>query len=251
VRKTSGLESVDNALRLLLLLAQEEAVRVSDVAHHLEVAPSSAHRLLATFRERGFVEQRPDRRYGPGPALDRLAGREPPAATLEQHAERHLVALRDALQETVHLQVLEGSHVLFLASAEADTSLRVGSRVGVRLPAHVTSGGKAILAAMSPPELREWFAGPGATLGLSGEEVERLRRQLAGVRRAGFGLNKSESERGIAAVGVAVRGAAGEPIGALTVSMPTVRLNHGRLGELAGALHRAREALETGVRAAA
>ena len=250
MRKTNGLESVDNALRLLLLLAEQGSVRVSDVAQHLDVAPSSAHRLLATFRERGFVEQGADRRYHPGPALDRLAGRAAPVATLEQQVERHLEALRDELQETVHLQVLEGSHVRFLASAEADTSLRVGSRVGVRLPAHVTSGGKAVLAAMSPHELAEWLAGPGATLGLTGEETDRLRRQLSGVRRAGFGLNRSESERGVAAVGVAVRDASGVPVAALSVSMPTVRLNQARLRELAAALHRARTDIEAGLSAA-
>ena len=68
----SGLESVDNALRLLLLLAERESVRVSEVAAELDIAPSTAHRLLSTLRQREFVDQEPDRRYVKGAALARL-----------------------------------------------------------------------------------------------------------------------------------------------------------------------------------
>ncbi|WP_255311288.1 helix-turn-helix domain-containing protein, partial [Streptomyces viridosporus] len=52
-----GLESVDNALKLLLLLRRNGRLRLSEAADHLGVARSTAHRLLATLRGRGFAVQ--------------------------------------------------------------------------------------------------------------------------------------------------------------------------------------------------
>src|SRR3954454_11250642 len=62
--------SVDNALRLLELVGQRQALRVAEAADLLGVARSTAHRLLAALRRRGFVTQdRPNGAYRPGPAL--------------------------------------------------------------------------------------------------------------------------------------------------------------------------------------
>lgn len=56
------LESVDNSLRLLMLVAAKARVGVSEVAAELGVAPSTAYRLLSTLRYRGFVVQGQDRK---------------------------------------------------------------------------------------------------------------------------------------------------------------------------------------------
>jgi IclR family acetate operon transcriptional repressor len=245
MRNAPALESVDNALRLLLLLAERDQVRVSEVSAELGVALSSAHRLLATLKQRDFVAQQPDRSYVRGPAFAQLGGRVPPAPSLEELALPHLQWLRKAADETAHLSVLDGTQMRFLSSVETTRSLRVGSRAGSMLPARQTSGGKAVLATLDPEELSRRL-GPGGDLaeGLSPAEVARLLRELGAVRRQGFGVNKAESERGIAAVGVSVLGPGSRPVGALSLSVPTVRLNPARLREMAALLRRAKAALE-------
>lgn len=244
--KSTTLESVDNALRLLLLVAESDQVRVSDVAQELGIALSTAHRLLATMRVRGFVDQEPGHRaYVKGPAFARLGNgvRQPPQ--LADLALPHLRRLRDEVDETTHLSVPDGADMHFVVSVESAQVLRVGSRVGVRMPTHRTSGGKALLAALPPEALAERLSADGeASLRLDPGEVRRMRRELAGVRRSGYGLNRAESERGIAAVGVAIVDAAGTPVGALSISVPTVRLNPARVRDMAAALVRAKRALE-------
>jgi IclR family transcriptional regulator, acetate operon repressor len=245
VAKAPGLESVDNALRLLLLMAERESVRVSEVAAELGIAVSTAHRLLSTLRQREFVEQQADRRYLRGASFARLGGPLQAPRSIEELALPHLERLRDDVGETSHLSVLEGTEVRFLASVESSQVLRIGSRVGARLPAHLTSGGKALLAALPPAELTQRFpAGGVASLGLAGADVERLARELQGIRRRGYGVNRGEGERGVAAVGVSVLGAGRTPVGALSISMPTVRLNPARLREMAALLMREKAALE-------
>jgi len=243
--KNPGLESVDNALRLLLLLAERDSVRVSDVATELDIALSTAHRLLSTLRSRGFVDQSRDRSYVAGPAYARLARTAPTARRIEDVAQPHLERLRDEMNETSHLSVIDGAEMRFLLSVETSQVLRVGSRVGARLPAHRTSGGKALLAVMSQEELAHRFPPHGLdSLDLSKDDLERLRRELGTVARRGYGVNRGESERGVAAVGVGLLSPAREPLGALSISFPTVRLSSARLREMADALLRAKQALE-------
>ena len=69
------IESVDNALRLLLLLGERtEEVRLTDVSAELGVASSTAHRILAMLIWRGFARQDPrTKTYGPGPTLTSVA----------------------------------------------------------------------------------------------------------------------------------------------------------------------------------
>src|ERR1700758_1653814 len=68
------IESVDNALKLLLLLGEQSQIRLSEATRYLGVASSTAHRLLAMLAYRGFVRQDPvSKAYLPGPALSSVA----------------------------------------------------------------------------------------------------------------------------------------------------------------------------------
>ena len=52
--------SVDNVLRLLLMISQQKQVRVSEASAALGTAVSTAHRLLAMLAHHGFVVQDPE-----------------------------------------------------------------------------------------------------------------------------------------------------------------------------------------------
>ncbi|MBA3367554.1 MAG: helix-turn-helix domain-containing protein, partial [Geodermatophilaceae bacterium] len=68
------IESVDSALRVLVLFGERPQLRLTDVSQYLGVASSTAHRLLAMLCYRGLVRQSAaTRSYEPGPALDQLA----------------------------------------------------------------------------------------------------------------------------------------------------------------------------------
>src|SRR6201984_2117976 len=68
------IESVDKALKLLLLLGEKPEIRLSEATRYLGVASSTAHRLLAMLAYRGFVRQDPvSKVYLPGPSLTGVA----------------------------------------------------------------------------------------------------------------------------------------------------------------------------------
>lgn len=241
---TSTLESVDNALRLLLLLGSAGQLGVTQAARELGVTTSTAHRLLSTFKDRGFVIQQPNRSYAKGPAFAELQV-DPRALNLEQVASPHLDALRREMGETTHLMVRQDRHVRFLASFEADQVLRATSRAGSRLPAHQVSGGRALLAELSSRDLTLLYPAEGVpALGLDGPAVNALRRELAATRQRGYGQNRCEGERGIAAIGMSIHGPNRKAAGAFSISLPTMRYSRYRLGELVAAARTTRARIE-------
>ena len=239
------IESVDNALRVLLLLGEQPKLRLTEVSSYLGVASSTAHRLLAMLQYRGFVRQdSATRSYVPGPALDGLAFGVLRRLDVRTRARPVMERLNADLGETVHLGRLEGSQVHFIDSVESARALRVGGRVGRLMPAHCTSTGKALLAELSEEEVLRLYPD---------EELERLTARSIGTRTAllaelerirerGHARSTEEAEEGVASLAVALHSTQ-SPRLAVNVSVPASRMNAevqdtilGRLTESAGEL---------------
>ena len=67
-------------------------------------------------------------------------------------------ALVETIDETVNLSVRTGTKARFVASAECDQVLRVGSREGLVFPAHLVTGGLVMLATLSPQQVDALYA---------------------------------------------------------------------------------------------
>ncbi|HEU5421841.1 MAG TPA: IclR family transcriptional regulator [Streptosporangiaceae bacterium] len=242
-RPPYAIASVDSALVLATLLQLEGSMRVTDAAERLGVAVSTAHRLLGMLVYRDFAEQLPDRRYGAGPLLRSGPVPQTPVARLREAAMPHLRRLVDAQGETANLMVLAGADVRFVATVECGHVLRVGDRTGRSLPAHRSSGGKAVLAGLPAEELGALLAG------VDDNAVPRLQRELRTIRRRGFAVNDRETEDGLTAIGVAIPSRDGAPRAAICLAMPTARYALDLVPAWAAALTAAAEqvALDPGV----
>ncbi|MDH6627672.1 DNA-binding IclR family transcriptional regulator [Streptomyces sp. LBL] len=206
---TGGVREVKSAARtveLLELLAArgDRPARLQELADALEVPRSSMYALLQTLISRGWV--RTDvtgSLYGIGiHAL--LTG----TSYLDSDPRvRVVLPLLDeasqALGETIHMGRLDGRDVTYLATRESHEYLRTISRVGRRLPAHVTALGKALLAERDDAELPE---GPYEALTPhTRTSRETLLADLAEVRTRGYSIDREESVLGIVGFGFALR----------------------------------------------
>ncbi len=223
-RPVYGIDSVDHALHLAAVLAQEGSLRVTDAADRLGVSRSTAHRLLAMLVYRDFAAQDERRHYVAGPVLRRPAEPEP-VADLRRVALPHVEALAAELGETANLVVVVGDQARFVVTVECDHILRVGDREGRALPAHLASGGRAVLADRAEAEVRELYSGAESPVA----DVEALLRELRQVRRRGFAVNDQGTETGVIAIGSALPSRAGRVPAAVSVAMPTVRYRRDRL----------------------
>lgn len=234
-------ESVDNAMRLLLLVRERREVRVTDVSEELGVARSTAHRLLSTLAHRGFVAQdRVSRSYRAGRVLVEIGLAAVGELDVRRKARQHMEALAGELRETVNLLVLEGNGCRFVDGVESDRPIRVTSRTGTLLPAYATSGGKVLLAELPDDQLEALY--PSGLVRVTDRTIgtlEDLRAELAEIRRAGYALNRGESEPGLHAAAVCVRDHAERAIAALAVSIPVTRVQGGTLERMVEPLRRA------------
>ena len=231
-----ALQSVDHALQLAVILQVEGPQTVSDVARRLDVARSTAHRLLAMLVYRDFARQGSDRRYYPGPVISLESGQSDLSALLREISMPHLQVLVDRVGESANVMVLAGDHIRFIASVESRQAFRVGNREGMVFPAHLTSGGKPMLADLSAAERAELYA-LDRWQGREEErpDVEMLEKELEGVRRRGFAINRDRTETGVTAIGRGLRVQL-RTKAAVTVSMPTVRFSEDRLTDFVNAL---------------
>lgn len=200
------IESVDNALRILLLLGERSELRLTEVADYLGVASSTAHRLLAMLHYRGFVRQ--DSRskvYVPGTTLTGVAFSILQQFDVRKTLRPFLEELNEKTGETVHIAILDGTTVRFIDAIESPRAVRVASRLGRSMPANCTSTGKAMLASLPVERLHQLY--PDEELpALTEHSIHTrtaLERELAGIRRRGYATSSEESEEGVSSVSVA------------------------------------------------
>jgi DNA-binding IclR family transcriptional regulator len=232
------IESVDNALRLILLFRDQRSIGVSEAAKELGVAASTAHRLLAMLVHHGFaVQDAADRRYLPGAQLIELGVAMLDLSDLRAAALPLMAELSARVDETVSLAMLRDETVIFVESVESNRPLRVTSLVGTRYPAHVTAAGKALLAHLPDERLSRMYAAAERDSALPPAMFRTLRRELAEVRDLGYATNHGESGDDIGAVSVPVwRGPQPTPVASLSVSMALSRFAALDVTELAGRL---------------
>ncbi len=215
--------SASNVLRLVLMLGERGRLRVTSVAEELCVAPSTAHRLLTALTQSGFAVQDEDRAYIPGPAYVRLRVPASHPDALVALVAPYLHDLTVATGETTHLMIMERTTttVRFIHSVEGTAALRVASRTGAVIPAHLTSGGKALLAKLTDDEVRALYPEglPGARS--SKRTLDQLLVELKSIRTSEIAENHEESEAGISAIGIAFQ--RHSLAAAISLSMPTTR----------------------------
>jgi DNA-binding IclR family transcriptional regulator len=240
------IESVDNALRLLLMLRDRPAISVSEVSDDLSVARSTAHRLLAMLAYHGFVQQDPvTKAYAAGPVLAEISFAAFRDSDIRPRARPFIEELVREVGETVHLVTLNGTQVLFMDCVEGHRALRAGSRVGVRLPAHCTAGGKVLLAEFPDDQIRELYRAEKLEQ-LTARSVGTVTALLARIdetRRHGYALNDGESEEELRAVAVAIRDQLGRVRAAITLSAPGHRLPPDRLPGVVAAMRQTADSI--------
>ncbi|MEI5584086.1 MULTISPECIES: IclR family transcriptional regulator [unclassified Agromyces] len=219
--------AADQALAILSHLASQRGpAPAAAIAGALGLPRSTTYQLLAVLQERGFVVHLPEeRRYGLGVAAFELSSgfsRQQPLTRLG----RPLVAgIVDRLGESGHLAVLHGRDVLYLVEERAARRPSLVSDVGVRLPAHLTASGRAMLAALPAAQLRALypdraaFADRGPTSAdAAAWTYSRLKAVLAEVRAAGVAGEHGEVTGGLASVGAVVLDHLGWPAAAIAVT---------------------------------
>jgi IclR family transcriptional regulator, KDG regulon repressor len=224
----SRLSSVASSIRLLKAFSEEQVeIGISDLAKRLGVAKSTVHRLAVTLVADGMLEQNPDTgKYRLGLSLFRLGSLVRRRMNVSNEARPLLRELREKVNETVHLAVLDGTEIMYVFNLESTQSIRMRSDVGVRKPAYCTAEGQVILA-YQPQEVIEQVVRDGlaARTPQTITDPLALKKVLEGVRARGCAIEDEESELGMRCIAAPLRNDAGEVVAAIGLAGPVSRLS--------------------------
>lgn len=218
-----GVQSVSRAFALLeALSAAGEPLPLADAAAQAGLPVPTAHRLLRTLHDLGYVRQLENRDYALGAGLIGLGERARPP--LAERAASVLARLEDVSGETANLAMLDGDLVSYVAQVASRHRMRMFTEVGRRVLPHASGVGKAMLATLPEGRVRAIVARTGLPQYTDTTicDVDALLVDLAETRRRGFAIDDGEQEIGVRCIAVAVAGQ-GVPA-AVSISGPSVRM---------------------------
>lgn len=207
---------------LRFLAGRPGPMSAAAVARELGLPRSTTYHLLAELTDSGFVTHLPEeRRYGLGVAAFELGSAYLRHDPLERLARPLLRKLVDRVDRTAHLGVLHGAEALYLVREQPRQPQSIVSDVGVRLPAHLTASGRAMLAQLPPAQVRALFPGVASFVDRTGRgprNLPALRGLLTNERRRGWAVEDGYVTAGFASVAAPVFDHGQRPIAAITVT---------------------------------
>ncbi|WP_199434260.1 IclR family transcriptional regulator [Qaidamihabitans albus] len=197
-------------------------VSAAALARELGLPRSSTYHLLTELESAGFVVHLPaERRYGLGIAAFELGSAYLRHDPLERLAGPLLRRLVDQVGHNAQLGVLHGNELLYLLKERPARPQTLVTDVGVRLPAHLTASGRAMLAYLPAAHVRALY--PSAA-----EFVRRtdrgprgpaeLRHTLKAHRRLGWAVEHGHVTAGFASVAYPVFDHGSRPMASISVT---------------------------------
>jgi len=229
---------VTRALDILeLFLDGDGSLSAPDIVRKLQLPRTTVHELVTTLSARAYIVPVPGQpgRYRLGVRPYQLGSRY--AEQLDLAAEGQQVArtVAETCDETVHVAILEGADVIYIAKVDSTHAVRMVSAAGRRLPAHCTSVGKMLLASLPEQELAARIPDDAELVRMTPNSItepKALREALAEIRERGVAVENRESNPDVICVAAPVRDRTGQVVAALSISVPMIRWSEERRGDL-------------------
>lgn len=237
VRKIQNVAAVMKVFTVLEALADERRASLADIAQRAMTSKTTAHRLLQTMIDLGYVQQDQDtekygltlKLFGLGAGI--LRGQE----DLLRAADQTMLQLSQATGEAINLGVLDDfdQRVAYIHKYDSTYSLSTQSTLGKRNPIYSTALGKALLAFRHDAEIHRRLAQmemhklAQRTI----TDPKELYSQLQKIHAQGYAEENEESEAGVRCIAVPVLNYTGHAVAAISIGFPLIRFDEARKSE--------------------
>lgn len=230
---TPSIQSLDRGLFILEAVARSaDPVPLGQLTNLLGVDRSSAFRLAATLKRRGFLANPAGRKdYILGPSIWRLARKYDWSRILITFSHQYLKLLAEKTGETAHLAVREGGQGLLIDHHTAPGQIiAISGQTGELIPLYCTAHGKALLADYGVEELQSIF-GRGPLQRYTPRtitSIARLAKACENIRASGFVIDDAEFQEGVRCLAAPIRDKDGAVVASIGISAPMTRLPRDR-----------------------
>jgi IclR family transcriptional regulator, acetate operon repressor len=234
-----AVQSLERAIVILRTVADAEGLSLTEIARIASLPPSTTYRMLTTLQQHGLAEfEEASQLWFVGVETFRIGAAFLRRRKLAERGRAIIQALMTVTGETANIALAEPDGVVFVTQAETHAPIRAFFRPGTRSPYHASGIGKAVLAFMADARRAEALARldyerftPGTL-----HSAEALGRDLAEVRARGYALDDEERNIGMRCIAAPVFDEMGTPIGGVSVSGPSVRVDDAFVARSAAAV---------------
>jgi len=223
--RRQSLQSLERGIAVIQVFSRERpALTLSEVARLTGITRATARRILLTLEDLGHVRS-DGRLFSLTPRVLTLGWAYLSSLNLWETAQPLMEELTKQTNESCSAATLDLPDVVYVARVPTSRIMTIALGIGTRLPAHCTSMGRVLLAALPEPELEDFLA--GARIERYTErtitEPDRLRRTIQTVREQGWALVDQELEIGLRSIAAPLR-VDGRTIAAINVSAAAPRV---------------------------
>ena len=206
---------------LRLLSTIDVPISASRIRRELDLPRSSTYHLLNEMVAAGFVVHIPENQtYGLGLAAYAMASAYTTQQPLVRATTKPLEKIAALVHGSGHLSRMAGSEIVYLQEVRSPGAVSLVTDKGVRLQAHRTASGRAMLAQLPDAEARAAYS----TSSDAGA-IRQFHDMLAQTRERGWAEEVEEISRGQESVATAIVDHLGRPAGALAVTFPRGRVD--------------------------
>jgi DNA-binding IclR family transcriptional regulator len=209
------------------LLEARAPLKLEEISALTKLPKSTAFRITVNLLQGQYLVET-EEGYWLGLKMLRFGALVEDKLQLVQQARPFLHQLRDQVNETVHLAVLDdGLRVVYLD--KLSTQHAVGlmmSRVGITVPMHCTALGKAMAAFRSEAEIGHWIQTNGLEPATDATITDKdaFLQELREIRSRGYAVDEREFETSVRCVAAPIQDRTGSVVAAVSVSGPDIRM---------------------------
>ena len=228
--------SLEKALSVLVILGDTGQERgITELCKSTGYPLGTMSRIIVTLGKMKFVVQNPTtKKYGLGPAISRLATVTSDLTVLRNVAHPILNELRNRTGETSHLYVRRGPYREHVDFVESFQELRTSGKIGDRVPVYAGAASRVLWAFDSDEETEAMFNSLTLLPMTKNTVVDkaRLLKEVRRIRKLKYAISYGERNPSIGSIAAPVFGQDLKVIGAISVSMPSVRFTPEHIQQL-------------------
>lgn len=212
-------QTVQKALNLLEALVKSgQPRRLTELARQLGLTKPNVYRLLSTLSVLGYVKKDPATSlYSPTLKLWEMGSLLVRDVDLVAIAGPRIRRLCEETRESVQLAVFDSGFVVYVDKVDSQQPLKAMTTIGSRVPATVTSTGKALLGWLPSTALDQAMAHVKRYTPLTLMKRRDVEQDLEETRARGYSVNRGEFREGVAGIAAPIRDRSGAVVAAVSV----------------------------------
>lgn len=226
-------QTLRKGLRLIELLTKGGNQSLRHIAQDANLSKANAHQLLSTLIDEGFVyKDSITSQYGSTLKVWEIGQSQMDNIGLVNRLAPLMKTLRDEVNETVNLAILDGVDVLYIHKEDSSQGVRSFTKIGARAPVHCVATGKAMLA-FDPRGESLWRTTPLPAFNTDTiTDTDAFVAEMNATRKRGYATVSNEWRGEVRACAVPIIGLNGHVRAAIGISGPHNRMPAERMAEL-------------------